>query len=166
MLFMIFLILFVAVPLYGLAVLTWNIAYKMKINNLIEGIRSKEDIQDLSYKDFPHIMAEVFRRKGHQVKLTDKCGEYGNGLILDELQYAELWKHGFRQLVEVETAMKLVKCMQNNSIYRGMLVSLGDFKQSTRLYCHKNVITCVNGDQLLAMCRDVQKRERFANQWG
>ncbi|MDP4095157.1 MAG: restriction endonuclease, partial [Bacillota bacterium] len=99
-------------------------------------------------KDFVQISAEIFRRKGYKVKLTDKCGEEGNGLILNNLIYVEIWKYSADHFTDVEAAMKLAKCMRNNSIYRGIFITLGDFKKCTRTYCHTNVIQCINGEQL------------------
>lgn len=46
--------------------------------------------------------------------------------------------------------------MQDNDIYRGMIITLGDFKPNTRNYCHMHVITCINGNQLLQMLKKVQ----------
>ena len=135
------------------------ILYKIKINNLLENISTKEDLFDTRCKDFINVIAEVFKRKGYKVEITDKCGEDGQGLVLDNLQYVDLTKHGLRHIVDVERAMKLAKCMSSNSIFRGTLITLGDFKQNTRKFCHKNVIKCINGDQLLAMCKEVQKKK-------
>jgi len=134
------------------------IAYSIKINNLLESINDKNDLIQIGFRDFVYLMMEVFRRKGYRVKMTDKCGEESNGLILNNLQYVEVIKFPFEKKIEVETAMKLARCMQLNSIYRGMIVTLGDFKQNTRSFCHKNVIECINGDKVLEMCKEVQKR--------
>ena len=56
-------------------------------------------------------------------------------------------------MIEIEQAKKLIKHMQDNEIYRGMIITLGDFKANTRNFCHMNVITCVNGNQLLQMLK-------------
>lgn len=152
-------LLFTVVLLNGLMSIAWRIYYKMKIDKLIENIRIKEDFLDIHYKDLSHVMVEIFKRNGYQAKITDKCGEEGNGLILGDTQLIEVWKHSCNQVVEVETAMKLAKCMQSESIYRGMLITLGDFKPNTKAFCHKNVISCINGEQLLALCKEVQKRK-------
>ncbi len=58
--------------------------------------------------------------------------------------------------MEIEQAKKLAKHMRENGIYRGMLITLGDFKNNTKNFCHLNVIKCINGNQLLQMCKDVQ----------
>jgi restriction system protein len=136
-----------------------NMLYKMKINTLLENINSKEDLLYLSFKDFLNLMAEVFKRKGYKVRITDKCGEDGKGLILNDIQLVDIWKHGLSHIVDVEIAMKLAKCMQLDGFYRGMLLTLGDFKQSTKLFCHRNVIECISGEQLVIMCKEVQKRK-------
>lgn len=136
-----------------------SMLYKIKINTLLENINSKEDLLYLGFKDFLNLMAEVFKRKGYKVRITDKCGEDGKGLILNNIQLVDIWKHGLNHIVDVEIAMKLAKCMQLDSFYRGMLLTLGDFKQSTKLFCHKSVIECINGEQLVLMCKEVQKRK-------
>jgi restriction system protein len=158
---MLFLILMfiVFMILYNFTRLVWHIICKIKIINLLEGIDTKEDLLYFRIKDFIDVIAEVFKRKGFKVISTDNCGEEGNGLILDDIKYAEVWKHGLNQVVDIEAAMKLTKCMRSNSIYRGMLVTLGNFKPNTRSYCHKNVIECIDGDQLLIMCKEVQYRK-------
>lgn len=158
MLILYLMLFLVSMIIYKLFNITWTLLYKIKINNILESINTKEDLLYTHYKDFINVIAEILKRKGYKVKITDKCGEEGYGLILDNLQYVDLSKHGLSHIVEVETAMKFAKCMCSNSIFRGMLITLGDFKQNTRLFCHKNVIQCINGDQLLAICKEVQKK--------
>jgi hypothetical protein len=130
--------------------------YKRKINELLKFINSKEDLLYLNFKDYMSVITEVLKRYSYKVKSTDACGIDGSGLKLNNIIFAEIWKHGFRQVVDVELAMNLAKCMQNNSIYRGMIITLGDFKTCTRNFCHQNVIECINGDQLLNMCKAVR----------
>jgi restriction system protein len=137
----------------------WRLYNKIKTDNLLEHINSREELLYLHFKDFLQVIIEVLKRKGYKVRITDKCGEEGNGLILNGRQYVEVWKHSINQIVDVEAAMKLARCMQVNSTHRGMLITLGDFKQNTRVYCHKNVIECINGEQLLEMCKEVQTRK-------
>jgi restriction system protein len=137
----------------------WRLYNKIKTDNLLEHINSREELLYLHFKDFLQVIIEVLKRKGYKVRITDQCGEEGNGLILNGRQYVEVWKHSINQIVDVEAAMKLARCMQVNSTHRGMLITLGDFKQNTRVYCHKNVIECINGEQLLEMCKEVQTRK-------
>jgi len=132
-------------------------AYKAKISKTLDSISSLEDFLFMRYKDFVYLTAEVYRRKGFHVTITDKCGEEGNGLLIDNVIFVEVWKNGLKHFMDVETGMKLAKCMQSNSIYRGILITLGDFKPTTIKFCHKNVIQCINGRQLLEMCREVQR---------
>lgn len=138
-----------------------NAVYKAKISKNLDNISSIEDFVFMSYRDFVYLTAEIFRRKGFNVAITDKCGEEGNGLIIDNAVFAEVWKNGLKHVMDVETGMKLAKCMQTNSIYRGILITLGDFKPTTLKYCHKNVIQCINGKQLFEMCREVQRNLRL-----
>jgi restriction system protein len=145
--------------IYRIIILIWSILFKIKINSLIESVNTAEDLLYFHFNDFFNVIIEVFKRKGYKVRITDKCGEEGNGLILNDIQYVEVWKHATNKLIDVETAMKLTTRMQFNLIYRGMLVTLGDYKQNTKLFCHKNVIDCINGEQLLVMCKEVQKRK-------
>ena len=147
------------VILQSILKIAMQIAYNIKINNILEGINGKDDLIEVGFRDFVYLMMEVFRRKGYKVRMTDKCGEESNGLILNNLQYVEVIKFPFDKNIEVETAMKLAKCMQLNSIYRGMIITLGDFKHNTRSFCHKNVIECINGDKVLEICKEVQKRK-------
>lgn len=158
-LFLYLIMIFILLVIYGFLTLLWRIIYKIKIDNMIENIHTKEDLLEISFKDLPHVMVEVFRRNGQNARITDKCGEYGNGLILNDIQFVEVWKHMPNYAVEVETAMKLAKCMQTESIYRGMLITIGDFKMNTKAFCHKNVISCINGDQFLSLCKEAQKRK-------
>jgi restriction system protein len=157
MLIILLLMLIVTMIFYKIFSIIYHILYKIKINNLLESISTKEDLLYMHFKDFQHMTVEVLKRKGYKVDFTNKCGIDGSGLKLNDLQYAEVWKHGLNQVVEVELARNLAKCMQVNSIFRGMLITLGDFKHTTRTYCHKNVIECINGDQLLKMCKEVQR---------
>ncbi len=137
--------------------ITKDCLYKRKINELLKVINSKEDLLYLNFRDYMSIIVEVLKRKGYKIKSTRDCGIDGSGLILNNIQFAEIWKHGLNQIIDVELAMSLATCMQRNSVYRGMIITLGDFKPSTKVFCHKNVIECINGDQLLNMCKAVQK---------
>jgi len=159
MLFIILLYLIITVIFQLIFKIAAHIAYSIKINNILEGINDKDDLDQIGFRDFVYLMMEVFRRKGYKVRMTDKCGEENNGLILNDLQYVEVIKFPVNKIIEVETAMKLARCMQLNSIYRGMIITLGDFKQNTRAFCHKNVIECINGDKVLEICKEVQKRK-------
>jgi len=148
-----FLTLFFLVKLIEIVI---KIFWKRKINELIKVINTKEDLLYLNFKEYMAVIVEVLKRSGYKVEPTDGCGIEGSGLKLNNIQYAEVWKHGIQQIIDVELAMNLHRCMRDNSIYRGMIITLGDFKPCTRLYCHKNVIECINGDQLLAMCKAVR----------
>lgn len=148
-------IFFIAL-IYNLFFIIHSILYKIKINHLLESINTKEDLLYMCTIDFQNVIAEVLKRKGNKVKITDKCGEYGNGYIINDLKYAEIWKHAINRTVDVEAGIKLAHLMQINSISRGILITLGDYKQSTKKFCHKSVIECINGDQLLEMCKEVQ----------
>lgn len=147
--------------IHSFLTLIHSIIYKMKINNLLDSINTKEDLLYMRFNDFINTIAEMFKRKGYKVTFTNKCGEEGNGLLLNDTHYVEILKHGLNRVVDVEVAMKLARCMQMNSIYRGMLMALGDFKQNTKMFCYKNVIECINGDQLLEMCKEVQKKKEI-----
>ncbi len=165
---MIILLLMLLIPaaiIYYCFIIGYKMYSGIKANGLLESISSKEDLIFMHYKDFVNVIAEVYARKGHKVKLTSKCGEDGNGLFLDDLIYIEAWKHSRTHEVEIETAMKLVSRMDRNSICRGILITLGDFKQNTRAYCYKNVIECINFDQLLAMCKEVQRRNMVSESY-
>ena len=151
----------IILSLYSLAVLIYGFYYKLKIASLLDGINCAEDLLFMNFKDYVHVVAEAFRRKGYTVKLTEKCGEDENGLILNNKLFVEVWKHGFNHSVDVEVAMKLAGHMERNSVFRGMIISLGIFKQSTQLYCHKNVIDCINKNQLLELCKDVQNKSNI-----
>lgn len=159
MLILFMLLLIAAMIIKGVFTAIWTVFHKIKNNKLLESINGKEDLLYMNFNDYLNVVTEVLRRKGCDIKDTDRCGEEGNGLLLNNLQYAEIWKHGMNKMIDVETAMNLAKCMQVNSIYKGMLVTLGDFKHNTKIFCHKNVIECINGDRLLEMCKEVQKRK-------
>lgn len=158
MIILLLLQILIIILIYDLFIFIHSVFYKFKINNLLESINTKEDLLYMRSMDFQNVIAEVFKRKGNKVKITDKCGEYGNGFIINDLKYAEIWKHAINHTIDVEAGMKLAHLMQINSISRGILITLGDYKQSTKKFCHKSVIECINGDQLLEMCKEVQKR--------
>ncbi len=140
---------------------------KARADKYLNSIKSKQDLLFMHFKDLEHLVAEIFRRKGHCVKMTDKFGEGDNGLILDDMCYVMIKKHSLNKLVNVELARKLADHMYKDSIYKGMFISLGDFNNNTRNFCYKNVITCINGSQLLDMCLKFQSdnmlKEGYAN---
>lgn len=133
-----------------------KIVYRIRINILLDNINSKYDLMDMNSKDFKFVMASVFKRKGYNVRICDRIGEGEGCLLLNGIQYVQIKRYSFSHLLEIEEAKKLVKHMQDDSIYRGMIISIGDFKNNTKKYCHTNVIKCINGDELLAMCKEVQ----------
>lgn len=130
--------------------------YQLKIQRILEGIKSKNDLLYLKMKDFIYVVAEVLRRHGHSVEITDRFGEGCEGIILDKIYYVQVSKCRFSNKINIELARKLKKSMQLNSIHKGMYITLGGFNENTRRYCHANVITCIDGDTLFNMCRKVQ----------
>ena len=154
-------VIFTVMTVYWSYIIIYKICSKIKIIRIFEDIDTLDDLLYLNFNVFIQLIAEMFRRHGYCTKITTKCGEEGNGLILDNIKFVEVWRRALHREVECETAMKFARCMQLNSIYRGMLITLGDFKQSTRIYCHKNVIECINGQQLIAMFREVQKKRKL-----
>lgn len=119
-------------------------------------IRTKTQLIYLSLTEFESIITEIYRRNGYSVKKTNIFGDGGNGLILNDTQYVLIKKYSLNHYVELEDAKKLVKDMSNNNIYRGVIITTGDFKTNTQIFCHTNVIKCINGDQLLQMLFELQ----------
>ncbi len=130
--------------------------YLIRISMLVDSIGHMEDLLFLSLQDFEYVIAEIFRRSGYKVKMSRHFADGGNGIILDDMHYVVARKDAFHHLIEIEQARKLVKHMQDNQIYRGMIITLGDFKQNTRNYCHMYVITCICGNQLMQMLKKAQ----------
>lgn len=135
--------------------------HRMKISTILEGITCKEDLLFLKYQDYNDVIMEVLKRKGYQVRATPHCGEEGNGLLLNDILFCEIWKHSLAHRVDVEAAMKLYKRMKWNDIHRGMIITLADFRAITRQYCRYNVIQCINGDELFAMCKEVRRYHKI-----
>lgn len=133
-----------------------HLIYLVRISILVDTINSKDDLLLLTMQDYEYVIAEVFKRSGYKVRMSRHFADGGNGLILNDLYYVVAKKQACHHLIEVEQARKLTKHMRDNDIYRGMIITLGDFKPSTRNYCHMNVITCINGNQLLEMLKKVQ----------
>jgi restriction system protein len=134
----------------------YHIVYLVRISLLVDSINCKEDFLFLSMKDFEYVVAEIFKRMGYRVRMSDHFGEGGTGIILNDLFYVQARKERYQHLMEIEQAKKLARHMHENGIYRGMLITLGDFKNNTKNFCHLNVIKCINGNQLLQMCKDAQ----------
>ena len=123
---------------------------------LLDNITCKQDLLYMHTRDFENVIAQMFRRHGNKVMFSDKFGDGDMGIILDDIKYVQVKKYPFHHLMEVEHAKKITKCMQTDDIYKGMIISLGDFKQNTRKFCHTHVIECIDGNKLLAMCKQVQ----------
>jgi len=141
------------------AVVSWitHICYLVKISILVDNIGCMDDLLYMRVKDLEYAVAEVFRRKGFRIRMSDHFADGGNGIILDEIYYVIVRKDSFHGLVELEHAKKLAKHMRDNNIYRGMIITLSDFKANTKNYCHKNVIKCINGTELFQMIKSVQR---------
>ncbi|NLM11025.1 MAG: restriction endonuclease [Clostridiaceae bacterium] len=156
MLIMYLLLILVTIIVYELVSWIIHIYYLVKISLLADNIECKDDLLYLKLKDYEYVIAEVFRRQGYKVQMSDHFGEGGNGIILNDIYYVIVRKESYHNLVEIEQAKKLVKHMRDNNIHRGMIITLGDFKSNTKNYCHMNVIKCINGDQLIQMFKSVQ----------
>ncbi len=140
---------------YILTVLFALIFHRIRIIRLFNDISCKHDLLYLRQQDFYDIIMESYRRTGHKIRTTDKCGQQ-SGFVLDDNKFVEVWKTGLSQLIEAEAAMSFAKCMRSNNIYRGVLITLGDFKGTTLKFCKTNVIECINGDQLLNLIKEAQ----------
>lgn len=147
-------------------ILISGIALKIRVVCLLENVSTKRDLLYMNTRDFENVIAEIFRRNNHKVELTSVFGEGGNGIILDNIYYLQVRKDAFNHRVNTEKVKKFVKSMQLNSIYRGIFITLGDFCLSTRYYCHKNSITCINGDELFCMCKEVQVKRDLKKRAG
>src|SRR5690554_3842126 len=93
--FMIFMLLLTAVMMKICCDVVRIVLYfynKVRISMLIENNGTKRDILYLRFKDYMNLLMEVFKRKGYKVDATKKCGEYGNGMILDKKQFVEVLK--------------------------------------------------------------------------
>ena len=133
-----------------------HVVYLVRISMLVDSIDNKQDLLFLSLQDYEYVICEVFKRSGYRVRMARHFADGGNGMILNDLYYVVARKEAYHHLIEVEQARKLTKHMQDNDIYRGMIITLGDFKPNTRNYCHMNVITRINGNQLMQMLKKVQ----------
>jgi len=151
-----FLLFLFAFIVYEVASRIIHVCYLVKISLLVDSIKCRDDLLFLRLKDFEYAIAEVFRRQGYKVQMSDHFGDGGTGIILDNIYYVIARKENYHNLMEIEQAKKLTKHMRDNNIYRGMIITLGDFKESTKRYCHMNVIKCINGEQLIQMFKSVQ----------
>jgi hypothetical protein len=147
---------------------TYKATYTGLLKAFADGFESgllvgKVAVPLMLYGDPRHAMAADVHLRPLLIELGASCPTAavtlldGNGLEIDGLQYVEVFKTEPNNLMEIETAMKLAWCMRINSVHRGFLVTLGNFKQNTRSFCFMHVISCINGDQLLAMCKEVQR---------
>src|SRR5690554_4890998 len=145
---------------YMAAAIIYEMYLRVKTVHLFDRISCKRDLLYMKYSNFERIVAEIFRRDNHSIKFSDRFGEGEKGLIIDGTTYAQLKKDNPGCMINVEQVMKLVYSMQRDNIHRGMYITLGDFENITYRYCHKNVITCINGDRLLEMCLAAQAYRR------
>jgi restriction system protein len=146
---------------YRILAIICEIVLKIRAIYLLDSITSKRDLLYMKYGDFERVVAEMFRRRNHRVEFSERFGEGEKGLVIDGTVYVQLRKDPLSGMINVEQAMKLAKSMWRDSIYRGMFITLGDFENITYRYCHKNVITCINGDRLLEMCLGVQSARKL-----
>lgn len=163
MLILLLLTIIVISVVYRIFAIIWEIVLKIRAIYLLDGIASKRDLLYMKYSDFERVVAEMFRRRNYRVEFSDRFGEGEKGLVIDGTIYAQLRKDSLGSMINAEQAMKLVKSMWRDNIYRGIFITLGDFENTTYRYCHKNVITCINGDRLLEMCLEVQSARKLSS---
>ncbi len=55
----------------------YHIVYLVRISLLFDSINSKEDLLFLRKRDFEYVVAEIFKRSGYRVRMSDHFGEGG-----------------------------------------------------------------------------------------
>jgi restriction system protein len=117
-----------------------------------------ESIRSLSWKDFERLVAEAYRRQGHDVEFTAAGADGGVDLILtkDGERTDVQCKQWRSQVVGVELVRQLKGAMAASGVEKGIFVSSGRFTPDAQVFAERAGVTAVDGPALERLVKGLQ----------
>ncbi|CAJ1611453.1 restriction endonuclease [Clostridium perfringens] len=132
-LLLIFTIIFYTVY-FGIGYLKNKITYKDREERKREHdlMLEETDLDDLDDRDFEIFCAEVFKKQGFKVFLTQETGDYGRDLIINDNIYVECKKFDENNSVGRPILQKLLGAMDMFNIEKGIVITTGKYSNTAK----------------------------------
>lgn len=113
---------------------------------------TRENIANLSWLQFEHLIASSFRQKGFSAELTAEGADEGIDIVLRERDNVLLvqCKHWAASTIGVNIARELFGVMHAKGARKAILVTSGRLTTDARRFCKENAIYCIDGDGLIS----------------
>jgi len=126
----------------------------------IRAIREKQDLYDLTWKEFEELVADAYRGQGYTVEEVGGQGDGGVDLILHKQKDIVLvqckqyrnWNIGVRYIREFYGAKA-----DHLDATCGIFVTCGAYSKDARAYAERHSIEIVDGDALLLLIGNVSE---------
>lgn len=141
----------------------YNFIHYRKINYSSKQI--EQMIRDMSPREFEVFVAEVYKRLGYDVELTQATADGGKDVILrdfdeDEVIYVECKHYSECNSVGREICQKLLGAMIMDNVDRGIIVNTGVFnKNAWEVYSKVDNLEFIDMKQLMVMIRKLEVHE-------
>lgn len=145
----------------GLVLLLWGAAEASKFVNRrrLDGIRSSEDIRDLTWFEFEKLLCEAFRRQGYFVEHSGQASADGGvdiRLQRDGQRSLVQCKHWKSWQVGVKIVRELLGVVTSERAQWGILVASGTFTDDAVEFAKNNQIQLIDGAALGALIESVR----------
>jgi restriction system protein len=132
-----------------------GLAIRLKQNLIHDNQRSLRQVQELSWRDFEHLMAEAFRREGFVSSTTDPGADGGVDLVLSKdgerwLVQCKQWR---TQRVGVKPVRELAGVVAAVGAAGGIFVCSGDYTAEARSFAQRAGMRLIDGATLSEMMR-------------
>jgi restriction system protein len=120
-----------------------------------------ESVRDLPWAEFEELVAEAYRREGYSVEHTGGAAPDGGvDVVLRRNGQTTLvqCKHWKTWTVGVKIVRELRGVMASENADYGIVVTSGTFTSEARVFAQENRISLVDGKELIALVRSVQKK--------
>lgn len=122
-------------------------------------------IRDMSPREFEIFVAEVYRKYGYGVQVTQASNDGGKDIVLndyeeDERIYVECKHFSENNYVGREICQKLLGAMAMDGIDRGIIVTTGKFHKNAWGVYHKvDNLDFVDMDDLIEMVMELEEKD-------
>lgn len=137
---------------------------KWERRRLLDKQRGLDTIRAMNWRDFELLVGEAYRRKGYSVEVTGQGGADGGIDLILKWQGGTAivqCKHWRDQQVGVTLIRELFGVMTHMGAQRGILVTCGTFTPDAYAFAKGKPIELVNGNELVALVREVQTPEKL-----
>lgn len=142
--------------------ITWVLSLFRKLERrvLLFFQRNLDDIKNLTWNEFEHLVGEIFRNKGYTIEeIGGHGGDDGIDLILyrDGKKTIVQCKHWQNKKVGVKVVRELFGIMQHVNADRGIMMCIGDYTEEAHDWIQNKPIELITGKTLENMLLRAKK---------